>query len=611
MLVQMVQKFTATLRHHWTNKLQPGYLDTELPPGVRVAGTKEEVRLESSTLHDLYGAVNIIKESVIEQLVGSEKKIQTESARSNGIIKVADDGIKNDQEKDEEHRKKDASVEREKKLKEDEKEHDVTRPGPAENDSREVINDRKEAQQTEKKPKQKEVSQPGQHHVPAGDGIWSRRQHSPAERSNSDDSHNKTASGKSEPELAAESAPTSAGDKRGMQARTHEAESCETSHPDPVKEQSMQFEDNVRENNTSSNDNGSVATSERKNEKYEIDDSLWAYILFTDPQSQWDKKLSPIKQGKQIVELTGLSTVINKFKELCDTRRLKRAVTRTMQRVPDQYTAEVFVSHLLELSQNKVLVRLVADAPHYYELVGKNSDITELEKVISTLVESKRISDTQHPTTLASHSLASSVTNSSAETNTVPSRAAAAAGNGFSRGLDQIPARMTQQAFQAELNFQTALAHLRVQIVTGDLLNWPCEILVDSCDSELRHEGGLAWLFAKAAGDKMIAACNEFKRVHGNLQQCSVMTTTAGNIQLPVRCLMHACGPSSRLFPSQDECSKLLESTFSNCLMCANDVVCARSIALPAISSGLCDIYSQMPDDLHTTHCYTLTVTCT
>ena len=590
----MVKTSTVTLRRQWTDKLQHQCLKTELPPGVRVrpTETREEVVLESNNLSDLCEAVSKIKRLVIDQLVSSGVSSQTQS---NGIDKTDRDDLKADEDMDKGHKQKDVSVEGVKTLGVKYEERDHTRLGKAKDDSRRTADDRKE-QQKEMKKKHGGGLQSNQHRGPPHDGARRHRETASTDDSEQDvnDSHDDTASAKSEQASATESAQKCFGD---VQARTEDREPYENQHTAPVVTK-KQLPDNNDETNVSPKDDASAVSNE--NEKYQIDEPLWAYIQFIDPQVKWVKKLKAFrdrKQGNDIIELTGSSTDIDTLKNFCDTGRLQRAITRKLLHVPSGCTADFFQDRLFQLSNGKVLIRLVEeDDPKYCELVGKRSDIGELEKEIYScypeLVETQQMPDTsiQQPTTStgpASVIQAASVTISSAVANTfyAPAAAAAATGNDFSRGFDQRPSGMTVQTSEAGFEFQTALAQLRVRIVTGDILQWRCEVLVNPCDSGLSHAGGLASLFAKAAGYKMQAECKAYIRQHGYVQ-CFVMDTTAGNIQPPVRRLIHACGPNARLCRSDYECGTLLERTFLNCLLHANDNLLARSIALPAISSG-------------------------
>ena len=63
--------------------------------------------------------------------------------------------------------------------------------------------------------------------------------------------------------------------------------------------------------------------------------------------------------------------------------------------------------------------------------------------------------------------------------------------------------------------------------------------------------------------------------------------TKAGNLPEPIQYIIHACGPQFKECESVTQCLELLEVTFLNCMLYANDVLEVRSIALPAISAGV------------------------
>jgi len=627
----------VTLRRQWIDRLQPQCLKGILPPRVRVRSTesKEEFILESSNPSDLCEVVSKIKGRVIDQLVSPGSRIRIQS---NGIDESIDSDVDMNEEMDKEHSKKDMKTP---DVEDERRGH--SRPGAADDDSRKPVgqNDRRKALQ---KKREKKDLQPEQHHSPSPNRVTHQRQNATDDsEAVGNDSHNVSAS-VNHSDSASESAQESVCDAQasatgdsgkfandseetrqketkkkdlqpgqpdgddslhgtvsvreddaqyGEQAVPKDREQRENHHmpTGSVTERSKQVQDNAGESNASPNDKVSAASSHRQERRYQIDEPLWAYIQFINPH-KWDKKLTAsqhAKQGNDTVELTGSSTDIDEFKTFCDMNRLSRAVMKKLQRMPDKCTAEVFRRRVLELSDPKILVRSTADDPHFCELVGKRSDIDKLEKTISSrypeLVETKQI----HPQPTESTgqtSYAASATSSSAAASTFSYAAAAASENYLSRGDDQMPARMREHPSEAGLDFQTALARLSVRIVTGDLLKWRCEVLVDSCDSRLTHLGGISLLFAKAAGRKMQQECDAYKRQRGALPTCGVMDTTAGNIQPPVRRLIHACSPNGHLCRNWNELGPMLEQTFLKCLMCANDKLQARSIALPAISSG-------------------------
>ena len=603
----MVLTSTVTLRRQWIDKLDRQRLTTELrTSGVNLkypeTREKSHIVLESSNPIDLCEAVRKIKQLVNHQLVSSNSG---SSVQSNETDKMTTrDDVEVEKEVDKEHKKKDASFKGEKTLSVEDWEHDHTGRDMAKDNDGKTATDGKEEQQKDDTGQSPETE--GPEADPARDEATQHKRLTSTGGSgpDDDDSQGDMASVKSEHATVAESAQTRIGDAEGVQAETEDTEPSEDHRIASVKERSKQVQHNADETNVSTNYDVAATSYERQSEKYQIDEPLWAYIQFIYPHFKWDKKLLPphdTKQGSKTVELTGSSADIDDLKKVCEKSRLQRAITRKFQQVPDRYIAESFQHDLRDLSHGKVLVRLVADEPRYCELVGKKSDIAELEKEISKhyaeVVEKKQIPDIQQSTTSTgptSATQAASVTNSFAAANTASSPAAAAAArrNDYSRGFDQMPAGMREQMSEIGFHFQTALAQMRVQIVTGDLLEWRCEVLVDPCDSDLSHAGGLSKLIAKAAGHQMQVECAAYKRQHGYLPQCGVMDTSAGKIQPPVRRVIHACGSNVRSCHSQNDCGMMLEQTFLNCLICANDKLLARSIALPAISSGKASLTS-------------------
>jgi len=526
---------------------------------------KQEQKEGSQRVQHRGPAMQLIGHSTTE---GSELEGEgdTDGKAALAKIEVAHYSEKVAQEMDDEQEQKGVPVE-DRKTPSLENE-DRSRPGIAKNDSGKTKRDRKDVHQSETKKNQNGVSHPEQHRS-ASDEARRQIPCLSAEDSKPDDedSHDEAATC-NETASAAESVQTSTGDTQGMQARTRNTEPCKNHPNSHIDGWTERLQDNAEKTKFSTNDDDKPAAFSGTQEKYRVPEPIWAYIQFIDPESQWDKKLSETKQGNDVVELTGSSADINMLKTFCDTSRLQRAVVRKMQRVPENFTAKIFRDNILELglSRKKVLIRLTNNDPHYCEFVGKGSDMNDLEKAISDmfpeLVEKEQTPDIQQQTTLTGPA---SVTNEAAS---------------------HLSAETTKQMSDAGLEFQTERSQLRVRIVTGDLLEWRCEVLVDSCDADLSHAGGLSWSFAKAAGPKMQAECDTYKRKHGRLLQCKVMDTGAGDLPPPIRRIIHAHGPDTRSYRDPSECSSKLQTTFLNCLVHANDSLRARSIAVPALSSG-------------------------
>ncbi|XP_056352653.1 protein mono-ADP-ribosyltransferase PARP14-like isoform X2 [Oenanthe melanoleuca] len=132
-----------------------------------------------------------------------------------------------------------------------------------------------------------------------------------------------------------------------------------------------------------------------------------------------------------------------------------------------------------------------------------------------------------------------------------------------------------------------------VGVYKSNLCNYPVDIVVNACNEDLRHTGGLADALSRAAGPALQQECDELVSKHGNLQPGCAVITGAGN--LPCRNVIHAVGPRWNEKESQ-RCTWLLKQTVKKCLQLA-DTYNHCSIALPAISGGIFGFPPQMCAD--------------
>jgi len=542
---------------------------------VQITTTGEEVVLESSKPSDLCEAESRIKQLVIEKLVGLGRTVQV---KSNGLEKV-DDDVEMDQEMmDKQQQQKDASVEEETSSEEND-ENGHTRP-EAKEERRRKGNDRKDARRIEKKQQHRTGSQSEQHRdLALGSRHQKRRTSSESYEPDSDNSRDNIASVKTEPRTADDAAQESDRGAPGMHATTGDEESGESRRAAPVKDQEEQLHDDVRETSVSHVNHDISTSSGKRQEKYQIKEPLWSYILFIDPQSQWDKKFTVFfdkQQSAGMVELTGSAADIDSLKTFCDGSRLRRAVRTEMQRVPLQHVSG-FLDELRKLSSGKVLVRLADDRQHKYcELIGKKVDVSELQNSVDIhypgLSDAKNTAEDEQP-----------------KARTEFASTANQARTDMSYRSNPHVTRGTKPKSEDGFQFCTPMSSLIVKVITGDLLKQRCEILVNPSNSYLGHKAGLSRLLVEAAGYEMERECREFLYKYRVLQTSHVLDTTAGEMRSPVRRIFHACGPNMRE-TDLNSCAELLEQTFLNCFVVANEKQHARSIAVPAISSGLSDL---------------------
>ena len=121
---------------------------------------------------------------------------------------------------------------------------------------------------------------------------------------------------------------------------------------------------------------------------------------------------------------------------------------------------------------------------------------------------------------------------------------------------------------------------------TGDLVRQETEAIVNPANVYLHHGSGAARAIADAAGPDFETECHDYIKGHRHLKVAQAVHTSAGNLDLPIICVIHVAGPDSRQYEDQNECRQLLKCAFTNCLVYANSVVNVHSVSLPAISSG-------------------------
>ena len=112
------------------------------------------------------------------------------------------------------------------------------------------------------------------------------------------------------------------------------------------------------------------------------------------------------------------------------------------------------------------------------------------------------------------------------------------------------------------------------------------EAIVNPANVRLLHGGGAARAIADAAGRELENDCRDYIRQHGQLKVAKPMHTSAGNLPLPIVCVIHVAGPDSSHYQNKEQCYEQLKCAFRNCLQYANKVVEVQSISIPAISSG-------------------------
>jgi O-acetyl-ADP-ribose deacetylase len=118
----------------------------------------------------------------------------------------------------------------------------------------------------------------------------------------------------------------------------------------------------------------------------------------------------------------------------------------------------------------------------------------------------------------------------------------------------------------------------RLEVVQGDITAETTDAIVNAANPSLRGGGGVDGAIHRAAGPELMAACRDLGGCHTGDAR-----TTPG-YQLPAQWVIHAVGPVWHGGDAGE--AELLACCYRRALAEA-DRVCARSVAFPAISTGV------------------------
>ena len=322
------------------------------------------------------------------------------------------------------------------------------------------------------------------------------------------------------------------------------------------------------------------ASPDMHESQIEIDEHIWHYIAFcyAEMYEHWKRTFSlRLNRSSQMIEITGKLQDVIDINEWFKKHDLISVKLRVIEIPPSiDVNALKALVNSGKAAEFRVRVRLVPST--IMECIGKTSDINNF---ISWL------DDTLHNITEHKNTGSSTYLDNSAqgESNTV--------GNVSSHVSSTVADAVTCKkpiivhADQGRLKFKTAESQLEVEVLKGDLTTHKSNAIVNPANKYLLHSGGAAKAIQNAAGSSLICECYDYIRKHKELPTSSVMHTTSGKLPRPINYVIHACGPNARDHPDDKQCLQLLEKTFLNCFVYANDTLHVQSLALPAISSGI------------------------
>jgi O-acetyl-ADP-ribose deacetylase (regulator of RNase III) len=133
---------------------------------------------------------------------------------------------------------------------------------------------------------------------------------------------------------------------------------------------------------------------------------------------------------------------------------------------------------------------------------------------------------------------------------------------------------------------------VRVTFVDGDLLTQHVDAVVNAANAALAPGGGVCGAIRRAAGPEPFEECA--RRWPRGIATGQAVATAAGQLAPPVRVIVHAVGPAfDAVGRDEERAFALVRAAYEAALAAAADAG-ARTVALPALSSGIYGVPSDV-----------------
>ena len=154
-----------------------------------------------------------------------------------------------------------------------------------------------------------------------------------------------------------------------------------------------------------------------------------------------------------------------------------------------------------------------------------------------------------------------------------------------------IPSIRSKPALELLCSYETQ-EKVVMKVYKGDMTVHCCDVIVNAANGDLNHIGGLAKSLSTAGGEEIQEECDAYVKAEGRLYEGECFSGSPG--KLPCKRLIHAVGP--RWDDSKrDKICKTLRVT---CTRVLEEAKIYRSIALPAIGSGIYGIPKDVCADI-------------
>ncbi|KAM8934067.1 protein mono-ADP-ribosyltransferase PARP9 [Pelodytes ibericus] len=146
------------------------------------------------------------------------------------------------------------------------------------------------------------------------------------------------------------------------------------------------------------------------------------------------------------------------------------------------------------------------------------------------------------------------------------------------------PAPSVTHAKPPVLFYEKRLGEVKISVWKDDMTRQDADAVVNAANESLAHAGGIALALANAGGAQVLQESNSYISQHGPVKTGGVAVTSGG--KLPCKKIIHAVGPMWAEW-KHESCESELEEAIKNVLIEAAKDPGIRSVAIPAVSSGI------------------------
>lgn len=136
-----------------------------------------------------------------------------------------------------------------------------------------------------------------------------------------------------------------------------------------------------------------------------------------------------------------------------------------------------------------------------------------------------------------------------------------------------------------QYNLQHRDAHMKIDIVTGDITALTVDCIVNAANPALAAGAGVCGAIFKAAGASLMVKYIERIYWHG-CPTGSAVITPSFQMYPAIKNIIHAVGPDCRIYTDKQLAKQLLEMTYLTAMNVAMEHG-MKSIAFPLISGGI------------------------